>query len=43
MRYMKMGIMMRVTSEMLRRLADSRNRVPAIPYTTPYVSGGWTR
>ena len=30
-----------------RRLAESRNRVPAVPYGGPYggtfVRGGWTR
>ena len=38
------GILARIASESAaQRLAHSRNRVPAIPYSGPYGSRGWTR
>ena len=38
------GILARIAVESTaRRLAESRNRVPAVPHSGPYDSRGWTR
>ena len=37
------GILERTLDSAARRLAESRNRVPAIPYSGPYGGRGWTR
>ena len=37
------GILERTLESAAQRLAESRNRVPTVPYSGPYGSRGWTR
>ena len=37
------GILERTLESAEKRLAESRNRVPAVPHRGPYGSSGWPR